>query len=101
MGRTGCAFHRLAESWRCHWTLIHSPGSRKRTSVLLLADVIEREVGEAQVRGDLTTDRAASLMTFQLHAYVSEANWALQLFGDPAVLGAARTAIARLLVKAA
>lgn len=64
-------------------------------------DVIEREVGEAQVRGDLTTDRAASLMTFQLHAYVSEANWALQLFGDPAVLGAARTAIARLLVKAA
>jgi AcrR family transcriptional regulator len=59
--------------------------------------LIEREVATAQAAGELVPDLSPRQITFQLHAYVTEGNWAKQLFGDPAALESSRAAIERLL----
>lgn len=62
--------------------------------------VLEGEVAEAQARGQLVSELSPSQITFQLHAFVSEANWAMQLFRDPGALTNARAAISALLTEA-
>jgi AcrR family transcriptional regulator len=59
--------------------------------------LIEREVATAQAAGGLAHQLSPRQITFQLHAYVTEGNWAKQLFGDPAALESSRAAIERLL----
>jgi AcrR family transcriptional regulator len=59
--------------------------------------LLEREVATAQAAGELAHELSPRQVTFQLHAYVTEGNWAKQLFGDPAALESSRAAIERLL----
>jgi hypothetical protein len=59
--------------------------------------LLEREVATAQAAGELAHELSPRQIAFQLHAYVTEGNWAKQLFGDPAALESSRAAIERLL----
>lgn len=59
-------------------------------------DLIEHDAA-AQARGDLATDLSPRQIAFQLHAYISEANWAKRLFEAPDAIDASRAAIAHLL----
>jgi len=60
-------------------------------------DLIEHEAAEAQARGELATALSPRQIAFQLHAYVSEANWARQLLRTPDAVDASRVAIEQLL----
>ncbi len=53
-----------------------------------------REQAELAVRlGELDASVDPELLTFQLHAYVSEANWCRQLLDEPAAFDRARAAV--------
>lgn len=53
-----------------------------------------REQAELAVRlGELDASVDPDLLTFQLHAYVSEANWCRQLLDEPAAFDRARAAV--------
>jgi AcrR family transcriptional regulator len=62
-------------------------------------DLIEQDAATAQARGELAADLSPRQIAFQLHAYISEANWARQLLRAPDALDASRTATARLLAR--
>ncbi len=62
-------------------------------------DLIEQDAATAQARRELATDLSPRQISFQLHAYIFEANWAKQLLGAPDALDASRAAIARLLAR--
>lgn len=60
-------------------------------------DAIEREIAIAQDQGELAGDLSPRQTAFQLHAYVSQGNWAKQLLRETDALQASRVAIERLL----
>jgi len=62
-------------------------------------DLIEQDAATAQARRELAADLSPRQISFQLHAYITEANWAKQLLGAPDALDASRAAIARLLAR--
>ena len=60
-------------------------------------DVLEAEVATAQAQGELRDDRPPRDIAFRLHAFVSEANWRKQLFGDADALNVSAASIDDLL----
>jgi hypothetical protein len=54
---------------------------------------LEAETRKAIDHGDLLADVDIPQLIFELHALVQEANWAMQLLGDPRALGRARAAV--------
>jgi AcrR family transcriptional regulator len=60
-------------------------------------ELIEREAATAQRRGELGSDLSSQQIAFQLHAYVSQGNWAKQLLRRSNALESSRSAITRLL----
>lgn len=52
--------------------------------------VLEEQLRRAITRGQLASDTDATLMAFELHALLGEANWAFRLFGRPEALSRAR-----------
>ena len=56
-------------------------------------DYLAQLVGDAQERGEITTDLDPNQIAFELHAYHLNANWTMQLFGDEQAANRARLAI--------
>lgn len=60
-------------------------------------ELLETEVARARDLGHVDPKTEPALLAFQLHAFLQEANWAYQLFGDQKAFEQARAATDRLL----
>lgn len=61
---------------------------------------LEAEIQKAAARGELDPDTDVPQLVFELHAFVQEANWSFQLFGNTSAVENARSAIQRRLMRA-
>jgi len=80
------------------------PGPVRETLVRLArawVAALEGEIHKAAARGELDADTDASQLVFELHAFVQEANWSFQLFGDSVAIERARISIQKRLARAA
>jgi AcrR family transcriptional regulator len=73
------------------------PG-RVRNNVAALTkawmDALRNEIARAKGQREMALRTVPAQLAFELHAYVQEANWAYQLFGDKKAFSRARAAIA-------
>ena len=83
----GCFFHAASLEFDGR------PGKVKDELVRLTGRwyvVLEEQLRRAITRGQLSSDTDATLLAFELHALLGEANWAFRLFGRNEALSRAR-----------
>jgi AcrR family transcriptional regulator len=93
----GCFFSSTAAEWDTRRGPIRD---RVRTVLAGWTELLEANVLAAQQQGDLAQEVDTGQLTFEINALLHEANGQYLLFGDPAALDRAQTAIEDRLARA-